>query len=194
MRPPHCMNQQQFQLVCCGCLVGCVFVVVFLGFFGGGSLLMLTHPAQWLFPEVSRKDMVTEWRRRKNCLGNYVAFFQLMLRKRFALYVKWQLQMTKGKEPYSLLRYDHLCTKSTAFEKSWLSQEIFSIVFFTFKSNEWFIGWFLLFILFQGKRGLVLVKTLSLLLVATYTDSMFPSVCVEAVEKLGKVRCCCCFW
>ncbi|XP_070190084.1 profilin-4-like [Littorina saxatilis] len=36
-----------------------------------------------------------------------------------------------------------------------------------------------------GKRGLVLVKTLSLLLVATYTESMFPSVCVEAVEKLA---------
>ncbi|XP_076445748.1 profilin-4-like isoform X1 [Babylonia areolata] len=36
-----------------------------------------------------------------------------------------------------------------------------------------------------GKRGLVLVKTITLLLVATYTESMFPSVCVEAVEKLA---------
>ncbi|XP_045196892.1 profilin-4-like isoform X1 [Mercenaria mercenaria] len=34
-------------------------------------------------------------------------------------------------------------------------------------------------------RGLILVKTLTLLLIATYTDSMFPSVCVEAVEKLA---------
>jgi len=38
----------------------------------------------------------------------------------------------------------------------------------------------------QENRGLVLVKTLTLLVIATYTDSMFPSVCVEAVEKLGK--------
>lgn len=34
-------------------------------------------------------------------------------------------------------------------------------------------------------RGLILVKTLTLLLIATYTDSMYPSVCVEAVEKLA---------
>lgn len=34
-------------------------------------------------------------------------------------------------------------------------------------------------------RGLILVKTLSMLLVATYSESMFPSVCVEAVEKLA---------
>ncbi|XP_076466379.1 profilin-4-like isoform X2 [Babylonia areolata] len=36
-----------------------------------------------------------------------------------------------------------------------------------------------------GRQGLILVKTLSLLLVATYTENMFPSVCVEAVEKLA---------
>ncbi|XP_025097151.1 profilin-4-like isoform X2 [Pomacea canaliculata] len=36
-----------------------------------------------------------------------------------------------------------------------------------------------------GKKGLILVKTLSLLLVATYTENMFPGVCVEAVEKLA---------
>lgn len=40
--------------------------------------------------------------------------------------------------------------------------------------------------LFQDKRGLILVKTQSMLVVATYTENMFPSVCVEAVEKLGK--------
>lgn len=34
-------------------------------------------------------------------------------------------------------------------------------------------------------RGLVLVKTLTLLVIATYSDSMYPSVCVEAVEKLA---------
>ena len=39
---------------------------------------------------------------------------------------------------------------------------------------------------FQENRGLVLVKTLTLLVIATYSDSMYPSVCVEAVEKLGK--------
>ncbi len=38
----------------------------------------------------------------------------------------------------------------------------------------------------QKSRGLVLVRTATLLLVATYTDNMHPSVCVEAVEKLGK--------
>ncbi|CAL1532799.1 unnamed protein product [Lymnaea stagnalis] len=36
-----------------------------------------------------------------------------------------------------------------------------------------------------NKRGLVLVKTVTLLIIATYTDAMFPSVCVEAVEKLA---------
>ncbi|XP_041351509.1 profilin-4-like isoform X2 [Gigantopelta aegis] len=36
-----------------------------------------------------------------------------------------------------------------------------------------------------NKNGLVLVKTISLLLVATYTENMFAGVCVEAVEKLA---------
>ncbi|XP_050392787.1 profilin-4 [Patella vulgata] len=34
-------------------------------------------------------------------------------------------------------------------------------------------------------KGLILVRTATLLLVATYTESMYPSVCVEAVEKLA---------
>ena len=34
---------------------------------------------------------------------------------------------------------------------------------------------------------MVLVRTATLLLVATYSDTMYPSVCVEAVEKLGTV-------
>ncbi|OXB55587.1 hypothetical protein ASZ78_005136 [Callipepla squamata] len=34
--------------------------------------------------------------------------------------------------------------------------------------------------------GLVAVKTNSLILIATYRAGMHPSVCVEAVEKLGK--------
>ncbi len=42
--------------------------------------------------------------------------------------------------------------------------------------------------LFQNKRGLVLVRTASLVIVATYNEHMYPSVCVEAVEKLGKVK------
>ncbi|XP_078698049.1 profilin-4-like isoform X5 [Branchiostoma floridae x Branchiostoma belcheri] len=37
---------------------------------------------------------------------------------------------------------------------------------------------------FTGKRGLVIVRTGSLLIVGTYNDNMYPSVCVEAVEKL----------
>ncbi|KAK2144047.1 hypothetical protein LSH36_791g01010 [Paralvinella palmiformis] len=35
------------------------------------------------------------------------------------------------------------------------------------------------------KRGLVLVRTATLLIVATFNENMFPSVCVEAVEKLA---------
>ncbi|XP_060613721.2 profilin-4 [Anolis sagrei] len=38
----------------------------------------------------------------------------------------------------------------------------------------------------KGKdNGLVLVKTKSLVLVGTYSQGMYPSVCVEAVEKLA---------
>ncbi|KAM6980190.1 profilin-4 [Aplochiton taeniatus] len=37
-----------------------------------------------------------------------------------------------------------------------------------------------------GTHGLVLVKTQLYVLVATYNDTMYPSVCVEAVEKLGE--------
>ncbi|XP_055889916.1 profilin-4-like isoform X1 [Biomphalaria glabrata] len=35
------------------------------------------------------------------------------------------------------------------------------------------------------KKGLVLVKTVTLMIIATYNENMFPSVCVEAVEKLA---------
>lgn len=35
------------------------------------------------------------------------------------------------------------------------------------------------------KIGVVLVKTGSLIVVGTYNDNMYPSVCVEAVEKLA---------
>nr|KAF6430049.1 profilin family member 4 [Molossus molossus] len=34
--------------------------------------------------------------------------------------------------------------------------------------------------------GVVVVKTNLYLLVATYTEGMYPSVCVEATEKLGE--------
>ncbi|XP_038823670.1 profilin-4 [Salvelinus namaycush] len=37
-----------------------------------------------------------------------------------------------------------------------------------------------------GTHGLILVKTALYIIVATYNDSMYPSVCVEAVEKLGR--------
>ncbi|XP_024292261.1 profilin-4 [Oncorhynchus tshawytscha] len=36
-----------------------------------------------------------------------------------------------------------------------------------------------------GTHGLILVKTALYVIVATYNDSMYPSVCVEAVEKLA---------
>lgn len=39
----------------------------------------------------------------------------------------------------------------------------------------------------QDKIGVVLVKTGSLIVVGTYNDNMYPSVCIEAVEKLGKL-------
>lgn len=42
----------------------------------------------------------------------------------------------------------------------------------------------------QSKKGLILVRTGTLLLVATYSESMFPSVCVEATEKLGEFLLC----
>ncbi|CAH1798317.1 unnamed protein product [Owenia fusiformis] len=38
----------------------------------------------------------------------------------------------------------------------------------------------------NGQRGLILVRTATLLLIATYTEQMYPSVCVEAVEKLAE--------
>uniref|UniRef100_A0A5F9D708 Profilin n=1 Tax=Oryctolagus cuniculus TaxID=9986 RepID=A0A5F9D708_RABIT len=36
----------------------------------------------------------------------------------------------------------------------------------------------------NGNTGVIVVKTHLYLLVATYTESMYPSVCVEATEKL----------
>uniref|UniRef100_H2ZKQ4 Profilin n=1 Tax=Ciona savignyi TaxID=51511 RepID=H2ZKQ4_CIOSA len=36
----------------------------------------------------------------------------------------------------------------------------------------------------QSNEGLIATQTASLLIVASYTEKMFPSVCVEAVEKL----------
>uniref|UniRef100_A0A8C8RVY1 Profilin n=1 Tax=Pelusios castaneus TaxID=367368 RepID=A0A8C8RVY1_9SAUR len=38
--------------------------------------------------------------------------------------------------------------------------------------------------------GLIAVKTNSYILVATYSEGMYPSVCVEAVEKLGNYIMC----
>ncbi|CAM4542257.1 unnamed protein product [Caretta caretta] len=39
-------------------------------------------------------------------------------------------------------------------------------------------------------RGLIAVKTDSYILVATYSEGMYPSVCVEAIEKLGNYFMC----
>ncbi|XP_064628332.1 profilin-4-like isoform X2 [Lineus longissimus] len=38
----------------------------------------------------------------------------------------------------------------------------------------------------DGNKGLVVIKTATLLLVATYSEVMKPSICVEAVEKLAE--------
>ncbi|XP_062378266.1 profilin-4 [Sardina pilchardus] len=37
-----------------------------------------------------------------------------------------------------------------------------------------------------GGHGLLLVKTALYIIVATYNENMYPSVCVEAVEKLAE--------
>ncbi|CAD5113889.1 unnamed protein product [Dimorphilus gyrociliatus] len=37
----------------------------------------------------------------------------------------------------------------------------------------------------HGKRGIVLVKTQTLIVVGVYSENMYPSVCIESVEKLG---------
>ncbi|XP_038076288.1 profilin-4-like isoform X2 [Patiria miniata] len=37
----------------------------------------------------------------------------------------------------------------------------------------------------SDKLGIVLVRTATLIIIGTYNDNMFPSVCVEAVEKLA---------
>ena len=40
-------------------------------------------------------------------------------------------------------------------------------------------------LLFQNNEGLIVARTNTLIIVAIYTEKMFPSVCVEAVEKLA---------
>lgn len=37
----------------------------------------------------------------------------------------------------------------------------------------------------SGDKGLVMVQTTKCVLIGTYKENMYPSVCVEAVEKLG---------
>jgi profilin len=37
----------------------------------------------------------------------------------------------------------------------------------------------------DGNRGLIMVPTKNCILIGTYKENMFPSVCVEAVEKLA---------
>lgn len=48
------------------------------------------------------------------------------------------------------------------------------------------------FHIIQPDGGLIVVKTKTFILVATYKAGMYPSVCVEAVEKLGKTKACTC--
>jgi profilin len=38
----------------------------------------------------------------------------------------------------------------------------------------------------DGKKGIVLVRTKKCILMGTYKENMYPSVCVEAVEKLAE--------
>ncbi|XP_056623503.1 profilin-4 isoform X2 [Triplophysa dalaica] len=40
-------------------------------------------------------------------------------------------------------------------------------------------------------RGLILVRTALFVIVATYSQNMYPSICVEAVEKLGHHQTAC---
>lgn len=37
----------------------------------------------------------------------------------------------------------------------------------------------------KGAKGLVLVQTAKYVLMGVYNDHMYPSICVEAIEKLG---------
>lgn len=46
------------------------------------------------------------------------------------------------------------------------------------------------FCIIQPDGGLIAVKTNAFILIATYKVGMYPSVCVEAVEKLGKINKC----
>ena len=46
--------------------------------------------------------------------------------------------------------------------------------------------------LHQDLRGLVIVRTATLLLIGTYSPDMYLSVCVEALEKLGRYWCFAC--
>ncbi len=39
--------------------------------------------------------------------------------------------------------------------------------------------------LLKGNKGIVIVQTGKCVLLGTYKENMYPSVCVEAVEKLG---------
>ena len=38
----------------------------------------------------------------------------------------------------------------------------------------------------QSRSGFIAVRTSTLIIFGSYSSSMYPAVCVEAVEKLGK--------
>lgn len=43
----------------------------------------------------------------------------------------------------------------------------------------------LFWLLNKGGKGLILVQTEKFVLMGIYNENMFPSICVEAIEKLG---------
>jgi hypothetical protein len=46
----------------------------------------------------------------------------------------------------------------------------------------------------DDKKGIILVQTGKYVLFGAYKENMYPSVCIEALEKLGKLLDCQCFY
>jgi len=42
-------------------------------------------------------------------------------------------------------------------------------------------------IFIQNKEGIVMIRTATLVILALYSHDMYPSICAEAVEKLGEM-------
>ena len=43
-----------------------------------------------------------------------------------------------------------------------------------------------MYYIIQSRSGFIAVRTSTLIIFGSYSSSMYPAVCVEAVEKLGK--------